>query len=152
VAKIAVHIEADNTADFRATLQELLSGAATEAPAALEPVKPAKTKKAVEKKPPEPVDTEETAPIAAAPVAETQEVPAADPESATGKTYTQEELRKAIQVLRGTVARQLVAEFSGNALEPKLSDVPAEKHAELVAEVQRLAQLPENVKQGATNE
>ncbi len=55
-------------------------------------------------------------------------------------------------MLRGTVARQLVAEFSGNALEPKLSDVPAEKHAELVAEVQRLAQLPENVKQGATNE
>ncbi len=149
MAKITVYVESDNPADLRAALQELLTGAPVVV-GAPEPAKPAKPKKATESKP-EPVVAADPA-LAADPV----EPPAADPAPAPApapaakeKKITHEDLREAMQPLKREVSLQLVAEFSGKAPEekPKLSDVPAEKHAELLAEAQRLSQLPENVKQ-----
>lgn len=147
MAKIFVHIEADSTAEFHAALHGLLAGSPV-----VEAAKPAKPKKTAESKP-EPDMAADPAPTAA-PV----EPLTADPEPATApdpapvtkeKKITHEDLRDAMQPLKREISLQLVAEFSGKTPEekPKLSDVPAEKHAELLAEAKRLAQLPENVKQ-----
>jgi hypothetical protein len=143
VTKITVCIESDTATNLRSALRELLADtlagqAAAEQPTAPEPAKPAKSRKATDSKPAE----------------ESVADPATDQAPAAAKTYSQVELREAVQPLRGAVVRQLVAALCGKSVDGKLklTDIPAEKHAEFMAEVQRLAQLPENVKQGATNE
>lgn len=161
MAKISVHIEAETGADYRAALMQLVEGIGGGVPINLpldlpkaevdEAVKAAaakvKAKKAAESKP-EPATTSvpetPTEPPAADPA------PVADPApAAKEKKISLEDLRGAMQPLKREVSLQLVAEFSGKAPEEKskLSDVPDEKRAELLAEARRLTQLPENVKQ-----
>ncbi|MDT8900044.1 hypothetical protein [Anaeroselena agilis] len=164
MAKITVHIEADSPSDYYATLQELIGGADAvvmqikqeELAAALEPEKAKKTTTtetpatAPEPKPKKTAENKAPEPTVATPTADLDPAPAPDPTPATKeKKITHEDLRDAMQPLKREISLQLVAEFSGKTPEekPKLSDVPAEKHAELLAEARRLAQLPENVKQ-----
>lgn len=111
------------------------------------------------------VITSQATPVASAPAAafapvvpspeSVVETRAADSASAAKeKKIKPEDLRAALQPLKSLISRQLIAEFCGKAPEerPKLSDVPAEKHAELVAEANRLAQQPENLKPAAAND
>lgn len=153
MAKITVQIEANNLWDFRAVLRGLIEGTGTPdaeaapetADAEPEPAKPARSKKAAESKQPEPA----TAPKS---VAETQD--AAPVPAAEEVKITHEDLRDAMQSLKASVSRRLVAEFSGKAPEdrPRLSDVPPEKYAGMMAEAKRLSQLPENIKQEKTDD
>lgn len=155
MAKVTVHIEAESPADFLTALRELIGGAGAPAAEALretaaaapEPAKPARNKKTADNKQPEPVaETQDAAPAPVAdPTPPAKEKPA---------KITQEDLRDAMQSLKASISRQLVAEFSGKALEerPRLSDVPAEKYADMMAEAKRLSQLPENIKQEKTDD
>ncbi|MDR3565543.1 MAG: hypothetical protein P4N59_29465 [Negativicutes bacterium] len=152
MAKVTVNIEADSPADFHTALQALIGGAGAPAAeglpetaaAAQEPAKPARNKKTADNKQPEPVaETPDAAPV-----------PAVDPTPPAKEKPTQiarDDLRDAMQTLKTLITRQLVAEFSGKALEerPRLSDVPTEKYADMMTEAKRLSQLPENIKQDA---
>jgi hypothetical protein len=152
LAKVTVYIEADSPADFHIALQALIEGAGAPAAEVLpetaavapEPAKPARNKKTADNKQPEPIA--ETQDAASAPAADTT-----TPAKEKPAQITREDLRDAMQSLKASITRQLVAEFSGKAPEerPRLSDVPAEKYADIMAEAKRLSQLPENLKQDA---
>lgn len=151
MAKISVHIEADNPADLHTALLELMAGTSVS-----DAAKTAKPKKAAAENKLNPAVVAD--PVTAAPVDDPFETPVAvsapvaDPAPpASEKMISHEDLRDAMQLLKSAVSRQLIAEFSGKAPEerPKLSDVPADKHSALLAEAKRLSQVPENVKQGA---
>lgn len=137
MAKVYLNIEAENPADLHITLQEILAGKGaglvvnSGAPILVE--KPANTKKSGKAAQETAAATPTDAGAAADPNAgEQQAAPVEDKQPVKVKV---EDIRDAIKKLGSEKGRMLVAEFGGT----KLTDVPEEKLAELLAEAKKRA-------------
>lgn len=129
MAKVYLNIEAENPSDLHSTLQAILAGAGV----VINPVIPAnpaeKTTRSRKNAP------QETTPatIPADPVTDAEA--ADDPVEDKQPRVKIEDLRGALKALGSEKARALVADFGGS----KLTEVPEERYADLLAEAQKRA-------------
>lgn len=141
MAKVYLNIEAENPADLHITLQEILAGKGaglvvnSGAPILVE--KPANTKKSGKAVQETAAATPADAGAAADPNAgaDEKQPDTAPVENKQPEKVKVEDIRDALKALGSEKARALVAEFGG----AKLTEVPEEKHAELLAEAKKRA-------------